>query len=270
MPSQSGYAFQNDLAAVQAEVAGLSAGTFPPGVILAYGGAAAPAGWLLCDGSAVSRVTFAALFAILGTAYGAGDGSTTFLLPDLRGRAPLGLKSTDADFDALGKAPGAKEVAAVGTNSAPTFAGAALATHAHGAGTLVPSAHAGAAVADHPSHTHAYTEVPNHVHGVSTILRTATTGGGTTQVTNAQDTSSTPDTTRKTDNPDGGVASGTTQGPSATLSHQVTQPSAHTMSGTSEAVSAGTPAGTVTAPTFTGSPTSVVQPSLVVNFIVKT
>lgn len=73
--------------------------------------------------------------------------------------------------------------------------------------------------ADHASHTHTYTQVPNHVHGVSTILRTATTGGATTQVTNAQDTSSTADTTRKTDNPDGGVATGTTAGPSASLSH---------------------------------------------------
>ena len=60
------------------------------------------------------------------------------------------------------------------------------------------------------THSHTYTQVVNHVHGVSTILRTATTGGATTQVTNAQDTSSTADATRKTDNPDGGVATGTT------------------------------------------------------------
>lgn len=89
--------------------------------------------------------------------------------------------------------------------------------------------HSGTAVADHASHTHTYTQVPNHVHGVSTILRTATTGGATTQITNAQDTSSTADTTRKTDNPDGGVATGTTAGPSATLTHSVTQPDAHTV-----------------------------------------
>lgn len=62
----------------------------PPGVLLAYVAAAAPAGWLLCDGSAQSRSTFAALFAVIGTAYGAGDGSTTFNLPDLRGRVPIG------------------------------------------------------------------------------------------------------------------------------------------------------------------------------------
>lgn len=47
-------------------------------------------GWLLADGSEVSRTTYAALFAEIGTRYGAGDGSTTFKLPDLRGRSPLG------------------------------------------------------------------------------------------------------------------------------------------------------------------------------------
>ena len=63
---------------------------FLTGEIKMYGGASAPAGWLLCDGSAVSRTTYASLFAVLGTSYGAGDGSTTFNLPDGRGRVPVG------------------------------------------------------------------------------------------------------------------------------------------------------------------------------------
>lgn len=50
-----------------------------------------PSGFLACDGSAVSRTTYAALFAEIGTNYGVGDGSTTFNLPDLRGRAPIGV-----------------------------------------------------------------------------------------------------------------------------------------------------------------------------------
>ena len=62
----------------------------PIGAILAFGGATAPAGWLLCQGQAISRTTYAALFAVIGTAYGAGDGSTTFNLPDPREAALVG------------------------------------------------------------------------------------------------------------------------------------------------------------------------------------
>lgn len=62
----------------------------PSGVILPYGGAAAPDGFVLCDGAAISRTTYATLFTALGTAYGVGDGSTTFNVPDMRGRSPLG------------------------------------------------------------------------------------------------------------------------------------------------------------------------------------
>lgn len=54
----------------------------PLGAILSYGGDAAPTGWLLCDGSAVSRTTYAQLFEVIGTKYGPGDGSTTFNLPN--------------------------------------------------------------------------------------------------------------------------------------------------------------------------------------------
>lgn len=62
----------------------------PTGALVPYAGSAAPTEFLLCDGSAVSRSTYADLFAVCGTTYGAGNGSTTFNLPDLRGRMPLG------------------------------------------------------------------------------------------------------------------------------------------------------------------------------------
>lgn len=61
-----------------------------PGIIKMYAGNSAPDGWLLCDGSAVSRIDYALLFAVIGTTYGAGDGSTTFNVPDLSGRFALG------------------------------------------------------------------------------------------------------------------------------------------------------------------------------------
>lgn len=63
----------------------------PAGTVNPYAGSTAPTGWLLSFGQAVSRSTYANLFAVIGTTYGTGDGSTTFNLPDLRGRAVAGL-----------------------------------------------------------------------------------------------------------------------------------------------------------------------------------
>ncbi len=57
----------------------------PIGTILSFGGTTAPKGYLLCNGAAVSRTDYSALFAVIGTSFGAGDGSTTFNVPDLRG-----------------------------------------------------------------------------------------------------------------------------------------------------------------------------------------
>jgi len=68
--------------------------------------ATAPAGWLLCGGQAVSRTTYSALFAVLSTTYGVGDGSTTFNLPDMRGRVPVGLDSL-GPLGAAGRMTGA-------------------------------------------------------------------------------------------------------------------------------------------------------------------
>ena len=62
----------------------------PIGTILDYAAATAPDGYLVCDGSAVSRTTYAALFAVIGTTWGTGDGSTTFNVPDFRGRTSIG------------------------------------------------------------------------------------------------------------------------------------------------------------------------------------
>lgn len=62
----------------------------PVGVINPYGGATAPDGWLLCHGQAISRTTYADLFAVIGTRFGSGDGSTTFNLPDMREVTPVG------------------------------------------------------------------------------------------------------------------------------------------------------------------------------------
>jgi len=66
----------------------------PTGGMMMWGTATAPTGYLLCNGAAVSRSTYSALFAVVGTAYGAGDGSTTFNVPDFRDRFPVGAGTT--------------------------------------------------------------------------------------------------------------------------------------------------------------------------------
>lgn len=80
----------------------------PIGTILPFADDTIPSGYLLCDGSAVSRETYSILFSIIGTTYGSGDGSTTFNLPNLKGKVPIGLDSSDSDFDTLGETGGDK------------------------------------------------------------------------------------------------------------------------------------------------------------------
>ena len=62
----------------------------PSGSLMPYAGSSAPTGYLLCDGAAISRTTYSALFGLVGTTYGSGDGSSTFNIPDLRGRVIAG------------------------------------------------------------------------------------------------------------------------------------------------------------------------------------
>ena len=81
----------------------------PVGSISLFAGTTAPTGWLICDGSAVSRTTYANLFSVIGTTYGTGDGSTTFNIPNLKGKVPVGLDSSDTSFDTIGETGGEKE-----------------------------------------------------------------------------------------------------------------------------------------------------------------
>ena len=87
----------------------------PTGVVQIWTTDTAPDGWLLCYGQAVSRTTYAGLYNVIGTTYGAGDASTTFNVPDMRGRFPLGQddmggtsanRVVDTDADALAGADG--------------------------------------------------------------------------------------------------------------------------------------------------------------------
>lgn len=89
-------------------VANALAALVPAGTISQTARATAPTGYLLCDGSAISRTTYAALFNAIGTAYGAGDGSTTFNIPNLKGKVPVGYDPSQTEFDVLGETGGAK------------------------------------------------------------------------------------------------------------------------------------------------------------------
>lgn len=123
-----------------------------PGTIQDFAGAAAPAGWLLCFGQAVSRTTYAALFAAIGTAFGVGDGSTTFNLPDLRGRTTFGK-------DDMGGTAANRLTAAAGIT-----------------GTTLGAVGGGQTV------TLTTNEMPSHSHTVQAIEATSASAGGTTRL----------------------------------------------------------------------------------------
>ncbi len=150
----------------------------PPGCVISYAGTTAPGGWLLCDGSEYDRQIYDALFSIIGTTYGEGDGETTFNVPDMRGRQVVGLKQSDSDFDALGETGGEKR---------HTLTIDEMPSHNHGV--------------NDPGHAHGITD-PGHAHsyvnqvgdqGVNTLTTQAdaadqvdygqTTGTSTTGVT---------------------------------------------------------------------------------------
>jgi microcystin-dependent protein len=103
----------------------------PTGCIIPWSDTSVPTGFLECNGAAVSRSTYATLFAIVATTYGAGNGSTTFNLPDLKDNVPLGRSNSAA----LASSGGANTVAATGnvggSTANATLSTAQLASHTH-------------------------------------------------------------------------------------------------------------------------------------------
>ena len=80
----------------------------PIGTILPYSSSNVPSGYMICDGRALSRADYSDLFNIIGTSYGSGDGSTTFNIPNLRGKVLISQDPNDGDFDTIGKNGGEK------------------------------------------------------------------------------------------------------------------------------------------------------------------
>jgi microcystin-dependent protein len=106
--------------------------TGTPGIISQFAGATAPPGYLLCDGTAVSRTTYSSLFGTIGTTYGAGNGTTTFNLPNLKGRVPVGQDTAQSEFNVLGETDGAKTV---------TITEAQMPSHNHSGTTSTNGSH---------------------------------------------------------------------------------------------------------------------------------
>lgn len=116
-------------------------GFVPAGVTLPFAGSAAPTGWLLCYGQAVSRTTYADLFTALGTTYGTGDGSTTFNLPDLRGRVAGGKDdmggSAASRLTTAGSGVDGGTLGANGGSQTHTLTTAQMPAHTHSGGATV-------------------------------------------------------------------------------------------------------------------------------------
>jgi microcystin-dependent protein len=93
--TQLGYS-SNVTSDIQAQINAASSATSPTGAIVMFGASSAPSGWLLCNGAAVSRTTYATLFGVIGTTFGSGDGSTTFNVPTSANLLPMGAGSSVA------------------------------------------------------------------------------------------------------------------------------------------------------------------------------
>jgi len=132
------------------------AGGMPTGAMLAFGSVTPPSGWLLCDATAVSRTTYAALFAVVGTSFGIGDGTTTFNVPDMRGRVAAGYDAANASGRLTAAETGGASAAAIansGGEQGHVLVTGELASHNHG-------------VTD-PGHNHGVTD-PGHQHAPET------------------------------------------------------------------------------------------------------
>lgn len=122
----------------------------PIGALHMWTTAAPPGGWLLCNGAPISRTTYAGLFAVIGTAFGPGDGSNTFNVPDLSGRSPIGAGQGSG---LTNRALGTKGGAETHTNPVPSQ-------------SVTGSIPSQSVTGNIPSESVSVT-VPNHIHGLA-------------------------------------------------------------------------------------------------------
>jgi microcystin-dependent protein len=293
-----------DKALTDIEAAFVTAGmtTAPVGGAIMWFTTVAPTGWLILDGSAVSRTTYSELFALWGGTFGSGDGSTTFNIPDMRQRIPIGRHASVTSIDTIGETTGSWDH----THGPGSLA---VASHTHGPGTLTVASHThGPGSLQAASHTHGpgTLGVASHSHDDGTLETDSQSVPHTHDLSNHTHTFTT-NTSGTLNNAEGGVAfsastdahthTGTTDGPSSNSTGAASSTAhEHDVSGstgstapsvtsgltastaplvntgvtdaTAPAVNAGATAGTAPA-VSTGVTAAANPPVLVVNFIVR-
>jgi microcystin-dependent protein len=246
----------------------------PTGTMVQYIADTAPTGWVLCDGSAISRTTYSTLFALIGTTYGAGNGSSTFNIPDLRGRVPMGVGTGAGDGSSGTGAPSGTALTvrargAWGGGETHTLTSGELASHSHSAGTLtIPTHTHDSGTLAMASHTHSFTPagtVSSHTHTfyANRFTNTSDVNGSRVRISDL--------------NSDGSGYSSptavTTAGSIPTFTGtagNTGSPSATTVSGsTGSTISANGVSGS-TGSTAAGTSHNNTQPFVVVSFIIKT
>lgn len=187
------------------------------GAMLMFAGPTAPSGYLIADGTAVSRTTYSALFSSVGTTHGVGDGSTTFNLPDMRGKFAVG-RHPSGNLPTLGATGGSFDH----THSQSNHTHAMAHTHSQAHEHTISHSHTFAHTHSMQSHVHDMNHshfIPNHAHGFSlttdsyshghTLTARSSTANGTTAI-------------RGSDNTGATYSNGNTTYNSASHSHTVT------------------------------------------------
>lgn len=136
-----GYPISNVAPGTAATDAATVSQLVPIGTVVDYAGSTAPTGWLFCAGQAVSRSTYAALFAVIGTTYGNGNGSTTFNLPDLRGRVVAGRDNMGGTSAARLSSISGNTLGASGGTQEHTLTVAQMPAHNHSGTALSAGGH---------------------------------------------------------------------------------------------------------------------------------
>lgn len=248
---------QNTL--INIPVSALQESPVPAGSITAYAGSVAPEGWLFCDGAAVSRTTHSALFNVIGITYGSGDGSSTFNLPNLRGRIPVGLDASLVEFDTLGE---------VGGEKAHTLTASEMPSHSHSMNHTHPMAHT------HPidhSHTASASSI-GHSHSGTTGSTTVNGRYSTVAATNNSDRilAGSDESGRYTNIIANSTHTHSFSTDSNNHTHTITVNSFVGSTGAASASSTSGASSTVTGPAGSGAAHNNLQPYITLNYIIKT